>query len=145
MQGSYLITLLSIPLLFLLSFTQAQVSFNSTLKTYDFYGVVPASSVSKQCGEAYAARVQCTDHLFKLRDKEKGPKMFSNRELSKFCTTDCIDSLNAWDMNLQGSCTDEDKLVVEDPTGAAPYLALVLRNKHSIQENMYWTFCLKDT
>jgi hypothetical protein len=130
--------------LLLLGLVQANVSFNSTLKDADFDGRVPVNSISAKCAEAYAAPLKCTDHLFRLRDEDKGPKLFNNNDLGLFCTSDCIDSLNAWDMKLQAACSEADKLLVEDPTGSVKFLSMALEDKHSVQENLYWAFCLKD-
>lgn len=123
----------------------AEVSFNSTLADSDFDGTVPANTISEKCGAAYAATVKCSDLLFRLRDSEMGPEYFTQKDLGDFCSTDCIDSLNNWDKKIQEDCTDEDKLAVEDPTGSVLYLSMVLEDRHSIQENLYWTFCLKDS
>ena len=54
-----------------------------------------------------------------------------------------MDSLNEWDTNLQGSCNDRDKNFV-DSLKSGVYLGLALEDKHSVQENLYWSFCLKD-
>ncbi|CUS13043.1 unnamed protein product [Tuber aestivum] len=126
-----------------LTLAQAKVNFNTTVKDFDYDGIVPAANLSESCAQAYAARVSCTDHLFKLRDSEKGSKLFRNDDLAEFCTEDCVDSLNEWDTNLQGSCDDRDK-VFADSLKSGVYLGMALKDKHSIQENLYWAFCLKD-
>jgi hypothetical protein len=142
MQGIYL-SLLSLPLL-LATLAQADVSFNSTVSSYDFDGRIPASSLSKACASSYAALVKCTSDLFKLRDSENGVKLFTKTKLGQFCTDECVDSLNEWDTNLQGSCSSADRRVVQNPTGAAVYLGMALEGRHSVQENLYWAFCLQD-
>ena len=126
-----------------LTIAQAKVSFNTTVKGFDYDGIVPAAGLSDSCAHAYAAQVSCTNHLFKLRDSEKGRKLFRTNELAEFCTEDCVDSLNEWDTNLQGSCNDRDKNFV-DGLKSGVYLGLALEDKHSVQENLYWSFCLKD-
>ncbi|CAZ83313.1 unnamed protein product [Tuber melanosporum] len=126
-----------------LTLARARVSFNTTVKGFDYDGIVPATGLSESCAEAYAARVSCTDHLFKLRDLEKGSKLFRTKELAQFCTQDCVDSLNEWDTNLQGSCDDRDKNFANS-LGSGVYLGMALKDKHSVQENLYWSFCLKD-
>jgi len=126
-----------------LTIAQAKVTFNTTVKDFDYDGIVPAAGLSESCAHAYAAQISCTDHLFKLRDSERGSKLFRAKDLAEFCTEDCVDSLNEWDTNLQGSCNDRDKNFV-DSLKSGVYLGLALEDKHSVQENLYWSFCLKD-
>ncbi|PUU82460.1 hypothetical protein B9Z19DRAFT_968178 [Tuber borchii] len=126
-----------------LTIAQAKVSFNTTVKGFDYDGIIPAASLSASCAHAYAAQVSCTDHLFKLRDLERGSKLFRTNDLAEFCTEGCVDSLNDWDTNLQGSCDDRDMNFVNSLKSGV-YLGLALKDKHSVQENLYWSFCLKD-
>ncbi|RPA96678.1 hypothetical protein L873DRAFT_1693815 [Choiromyces venosus 120613-1] len=126
-----------------LTIAQAKVSFNSTLKDFDYDGIIPVAGLSQSCAEAYAAQVSCTDHLFMLRDSKRGSKLFRTDDLTNFCTDTCVDSLNMWDTNLQGSCNDKDKEFV-DSLKSGVYLGMALEDKHSVQENLYWSFCLKD-
>jgi len=126
-----------------LTIAQAKVSFNTTVKGFDYDGIIPAASLSASCAQAYAAQVSCTDHLFKLRDLESGSKLFRANDLAQFCTEDCVNSLNDWDTNLQGGCNDRDMNIVNSLKSGV-YLGLALKDKHSVQENLYWSFCLKD-
>ncbi|KAA8911128.1 hypothetical protein FN846DRAFT_467291 [Sphaerosporella brunnea] len=122
----------------------AEVSFNSTDSESNFDGVVPAIVLSKDCAAAYSEKLQCSDLLFKLRDSENGPAHFTASDLKDFCTTDCVNSLNDWDKTLNEKCTSGDKKAVAKLERGGDYLGLVLKNRHSLQENLYWAFCLKD-
>lgn len=123
----------------------AKVSFNSTASDYKFDGVIPSGVLSKECGAVYAKELSCPELLFELRDQSTGPTLFKKTVLEEFCTSDCIDSLNSWDKELNKTCTDKDKAAVAKLSSGGEYLALALNNAHQIQENLYWTFCLADS
>ncbi|KAI5814135.1 hypothetical protein BZA77DRAFT_108760 [Pyronema omphalodes] len=121
----------------------AEVSFSSTDKDYDFEGQVKAT-LSKDCATAYSQKVSCSPLLLQLRDDNKGPALLNSKNLKDMCTTECIDSLNAWDKAVNKACTSEDKKAIMLEDDNAEYLQLALNGAHQIQESLYWTFCLQD-
>ncbi|KAF8246786.1 hypothetical protein K440DRAFT_683731 [Wilcoxina mikolae CBS 423.85] len=122
----------------------AEISFNSTDKEHNFNGIIPASSLTKDCVTAYAQKLQCSPLLFKLRDSTNGPTLFTEKNLKELCTSDCADSLNSWDKELNKACTDDDVKALKNVGESGEYLSLVLDNDHAIQKNLYWAFCLQE-
>jgi hypothetical protein len=122
----------------------AEIGFNSTDSDANFDGVISSSVLSSDCATAYAEKLACSNLLFQLRDSVNGPALMTSENLKTLCTTDCLDALNEWDTTLNDKCDPDDKAAVAKLEKGGEYLSLVLQNKHALQENLYWIFCLKD-
>lgn len=130
-------------LLALVGAAAAKITFNENLPEFGFQGEL--KGVSDSCLKAYSAEVDCTDSLFSFRNDTLGPDLMNKSSLEELCTGTCIRSLNDWDNAVRKACTDEDLLVLENPTGATPqYFAMVMRGRHEVQEHLYWPFCITD-